>query len=482
MGLDGTKMLHSMKRLSQAAGMKQVRPLSYALFPGYHCPLMGAMLTIKEIDDSVMVVIGPDECAYYTQLALSGGTLKANGCRTVSVVLNQHDVTFGCQEKLDEAFEELMEEFSPQAVYLVTTCVVEVTGDDIDAMGAGYEAKYGLPVIVVHAENFKTDDHLPGIQHTLDGCIRMMEAQEVSDRVNVLGLRLGDFTKSECCRYLQESGTDIGLMLPGQTSAAQVRTAPGAKCNIVVHPVGLPLARQMEERFGTPYVVFQRYSDPDRILSCYQALFRTLEKEMPPALSLLHRDMRLESARAKAVLAGKRYISGNTALCNYELHSYLTGTLGLECLLLQISDLDEDSAEFRRILLEHCDPYVTRAANIKAMQYLYPLLRPDFNIGAGNGAVMRENGITSVRMMGAYNTLGFEVCRMVLNAFLQAQKEAELMKSGAAAPMGHPVGHPTAPQAGLPTGQQTTLQVGLPTAQQTMPSAGYPNEKGGMAE
>ncbi len=119
-------------------------------------------------------------------------------------------------------------------------------------------------------------------------------------------------------------------------------------------------------------------------------------------------------------------------MCNYELHSYLTGALSLECLLLQISDLDEDSAEFRRILLEHCDPYVTRAANIKAMQYLYPLLRPDFNIGAGNGAVMRENGITSVRMMGAYNTLRFEVCRMVLNAFLQAQKEAELMKSGAA--------------------------------------------------
>lgn len=59
MGLDGTKMLQKMKRLSEAANMKQVKPLSYALFPGYHCPLMGAMLTIKEIDDSVMVVIGP---------------------------------------------------------------------------------------------------------------------------------------------------------------------------------------------------------------------------------------------------------------------------------------------------------------------------------------------------------------------------------------------------------------------------------------
>ena len=31
--------------------IKDVEPLSNALFPGYHCPLMGAMLTIKEIED-----------------------------------------------------------------------------------------------------------------------------------------------------------------------------------------------------------------------------------------------------------------------------------------------------------------------------------------------------------------------------------------------------------------------------------------------
>ncbi|MBQ8185814.1 MAG: hypothetical protein IJ037_02970, partial [Clostridia bacterium] len=169
--------------------------------------------------------------------------MKAGGCRIVSVVLDQHDVTFGCQEKMDEAFAELMEEFNPKMVYLVTTCVVEVIGDDIDAMAMGYEAQYKLPVIVVHAENFKTDDHLPGIEHTLDGSIDAMEAQGIEDRVNVLGLRLGDFTKTEVYRCLKESGTEIGLMLPGKASADEIRTAPGAKCNIVVHPVGLPLAK-----------------------------------------------------------------------------------------------------------------------------------------------------------------------------------------------------------------------------------------------
>lgn len=430
MGLDGNKMLQKMKHLSEAANMKQVKPLSYALFPGYHCPLMGAMLTIREIDDSVMVVIGPDECAYYTQLATSGGNMKANGCRIVSVVLDQHDVTFGCQEKMDEAFAELMEEYTPKVVYLVTTCVVEVIGDDIDAMVMGYEEQYGLPVIVVHAENFKTDDHLPGIEHTLDGSIEAMEKQETCDCVNVLGLRLGDFQKTEVYRYLKKSGTALGLTLPGKASADSIRTAPNAKCNIVIHPVGLPLAREMKERFGIPYVVFERYSDPERIWNCYKELFALIDQEMPSELEHLYREMADRTKAANKLLSGKTYISGNTALCNYELHQFAAEKLGVKPLLLQISDLDDDSMEFRQKLLAICDPYVTRSANLGAIGYLYPVLKPDFNIGAGNQLALRENKISTVRMMNAYNTLGFEVCGMVVDAFLSANTEAGMMKSG----------------------------------------------------
>ncbi len=430
MGLNGNEMIDRMKRLSQVSNMKQVKPLSYALFPGYHCPLMGAMLTIKEIDNSVMVVIGPDECAYYTKMATSGGNMKANGCEIVSVVLDQHDVTFGCQEKMDEAFEELMEEYNPQAVYLVTTCVVEVIGDDIDAMARGYSRQYGLPVIVVHAENFKTDDHLPGIEHTMDASIDIMENQEITDTVNVLGLRLGDFTKSEAYRFIAESGTSIAMMLPGKSSAQQIKTAPQAKCNIVVHPVGLPLAKEMKEKFGTPYVVFERYSDPDRIYDCYKQLFEKLEKPLPQQIDALYAAAKEKTDSAQQALCGKTYISGNTALCNYELHLFLADKLGMTPLLLQISDLDPDSDDFRAQLLKKRDPYVTRAANIGAMQYLYPILKPDFNIGAGNSVEMRRNGITTVRMMGAYNTLGFEVSDLVIRAFTMAEKESQMMKNG----------------------------------------------------
>ena len=148
---------------------------------------------------------------------------------------------------------------------------------------------------------------------------------------------------------------------------------------------------------------------------------------MPRALAVLRDEMVEKTKTAHQLLAGKQYISGNTALSNYELHSFLAEKLEVKPMLLQISDLDEDSIEYREKLLQLADPYVTRSANLVAIKELYAVLKPDFNIGAGNPMELRKNGIATVRMMNAYNTLGFEVCELVLNGFLQAQKEAEMM-------------------------------------------------------
>ena len=104
------------------------------MFPGAHCPLMGAAMAVRGIRDSLIIIIGTDECAYYTKhMTLHSDDFGGLGGRCVSVVLDGHDVTFGCLKKVEAAFGEVMAEYRPQAVFLVTTCVVEIIGDDMDA-------------------------------------------------------------------------------------------------------------------------------------------------------------------------------------------------------------------------------------------------------------------------------------------------------------------------------------------------------------
>lgn len=439
--MDGIKMAESLKKLRDVNKIKDVEPLSNALFPGYHCPLMGAMLTIKEIEDAVMMVLGPDECAYYTKMAtarMRGMSMTGAGGITggllgnvVSVVLDSHDVTFGCKEKLEEAFEELVEEYKPKTVFLVTTCVVEIIGDDIESLADLFKEKYGFPVEVVHAENFKTDDHLPGIQDTMTVCANLMKEQECNGSVNILGQRLGDFTKSELYNILQESGVYKGLQLPGHCNLEQIVKAPSAKVNIVVHPIGIPLAKKMKKKFGVPYMIFERESKPENILSSYEELYKLLEKPLPEKVKILYNNVKEKEKKIKSKIEKLKYFSGNTAFSTYELHSYLI-ELGLEPILIQTSDIPSSDDRDLKLILKKSDPFVTRAANIGPLKYLYDVLKPDLNIGAGNPMEMRKKNIVSIVFANAYNILGFEVTETVLDAVDNACSDFKKIKGGSA--------------------------------------------------
>ena len=65
--MDGNQLLARMKRLGSVETIKDVRPLTAAMFPGTHCPLMGAAMAVRGISDALMLIIGTDECTYYTK-------------------------------------------------------------------------------------------------------------------------------------------------------------------------------------------------------------------------------------------------------------------------------------------------------------------------------------------------------------------------------------------------------------------------------
>ena len=141
-----------------------------------------------------------------------------------------------------------------------------------------------LPVMAVHTEHFKCENHLPGVERTMTACFDVMRPHECDGSVNLLGQRMGDFEETELCGVLREAGVRIGLRLPCGCSVEDIRNAPAARVNIVVDDTALPLARKMRQAFGTPYVLFDKYVSPARIAACYQALFDVLGLPLPARL------------------------------------------------------------------------------------------------------------------------------------------------------------------------------------------------------
>lgn len=139
------KMEHKMKRGMEMGQMSSVE----------RCPLSGAAKGIASIDGAIMLIIGTEECSYYTKSSLDMG---GRGDCCYSVVVDKQDVTFGSGEKVASAVEELLNETKPTALFLVTTCVPEIIGEDYQALAQETEEKYKIPVHTISTNHYSGKD------------------------------------------------------------------------------------------------------------------------------------------------------------------------------------------------------------------------------------------------------------------------------------------------------------------------------------
>lgn len=429
--MDGNKLLAQMKKLRDVETIKDVKSLTAAMFPGTHCPLMGAAMAVRGIKDSMMIIIGTDECSYYTKhMTIHSDEYGGLDGRVVSVTLDGHDVTFGCVKKVEAAFREVVDEYHPSAVFLVTTCVVEIIGDDFDAVADALTEEYGIPVMAVHTEHFKCENHMPGIERTITACLPLMKKMPCDGSVNLLGQRLGNFEQTELSRVLKNAGVKIGMQLPCGCTVDEIRNATAAKVNIVVNEIALPLARKMKAKFGIPYVFFDKFVDPDRIAECYRALFDVLQMPLPDEICTLHKQAKdlVDSGREK--LGGVSFIYGNTPFRSFE-YSRFMAQLGMIPQIIQTSAIKDEDRDDIAAILAVSDPYVTKTANIAPLQYIYDVLHPMLYLGHEYANRLRAKGIAMVRSDGASSMLGFECTMFAIRSLTMAADEAgEIRKGG----------------------------------------------------
>lgn len=124
------------------------------------CPLAGAAKAVSMMGAACLIV-GTEECAYYTKSMLNA---KGIGGQCFSAVLDKHAITFGSAEKVEAAAHELLDECRPQALFIITTCVVEIIGDDFMALARDLSERYSLPVEVVQTNHFTGNDDKYGFQ------------------------------------------------------------------------------------------------------------------------------------------------------------------------------------------------------------------------------------------------------------------------------------------------------------------------------
>lgn len=407
-------ILENLKTLSQIEKTKDIVPLRKTTYPGTHCPLFGATLTLKLIKDCIVLVIGTEECTYYTK-NLSNVFSEFGGIngRILSFVMDKHDVTFGCKEKIQKSVEQIVEEYNPNAIFMLTTCVPEITGEDVLSVAKSLTKKYNIPIECIHTEHFRCNSHLLGIENVLTSCANFMEEQEQTNSINILGEKSQN---NELINILKENNVDINLCLPSNCSIDEIKKASKAKLNIVCSRMALNLAKKMEAKFNIPYISFVYRCNIEDIYNGYKEIFDVLNISLPKKLENIKNETNLKLENAKNILKDKTFILGISKVETFAVVNFLC-SLGLIPKLIQVKDIYPEDKEFIEKITKKSDPYITISANLSGVAEIIPNLKPDFYIGPIQGDICQQYNIKQLTFSKTTNYLGFELLNHLIEVF-----------------------------------------------------------------
>ncbi|MCL6477889.1 MAG: nitrogenase iron-molybdenum cofactor biosynthesis protein NifE [Peptococcaceae bacterium] len=222
------------------------------------CVYCGARVVLNPVTDAVHLVHGPIGCASYTWDIRGSLTSGPELYRfSFSTDLQEEDVIFGGEEKLSRAIDELVEKYWPPLVFVYSTCIVGVIGDDLEAVCRAAAKKHQIEVIPVQSSGF-IGNKSAGYRAACDALLRLIasgkaETGKKNGKINYLG----DFNLAGEAwiikSYLKQLGIDINVTFTGDSSCAALKKAAGASLNIIQCAGSMTyLAEKMEQAYGIP--------------------------------------------------------------------------------------------------------------------------------------------------------------------------------------------------------------------------------------
>lgn len=234
------------------------------------CAFDGAQISLFPYSDAVHLVHGPQTClgaSWETRQTLSSYDKDFTYMGfTTSITTN--DVIFGGDKKLTESIDYIIEHYNPEAVFVYSTCVTALVGDDIDMTCKLAEEKYERPVVPVHAPGFVGSKNL-GSRLAGEAVLEHLIGTKEPEVTTPYDINLiGDYNVTgDMWQYkpiLDKIGVRILSTLSGDGRVETIRMAHRAKLNVIVCAKSLiTLCRKMQERYEIPWISVSFYGKRD---------------------------------------------------------------------------------------------------------------------------------------------------------------------------------------------------------------------------
>jgi nitrogenase molybdenum-cofactor synthesis protein NifE len=281
------------------------------------------MIVLQPIADTAHVVHGPIACCGNSWEGR--GTQSSKGeLHTVGFTtdMGEIDIVYGGEEKLLNAIKRTHETVKPKAIFVYSTCVSGLTGEDIDEVCKRAENELGIRVIPVNAPGFVGPKNLGNRiagKVLLEHVIGTGETPVLTHTdINLIGEYniAGDLWLVE--PLLTKAGIRILSKITGDSTFEEITWAHQAKLNVVVCSRALiNVAREMERTYGIPFVEVSFFGSSE-ITKALRKIADSLQSKVgrdgPGLMSRVENLIKTEEKRLKQQLAPYKHLRGKKAV------------------------------------------------------------------------------------------------------------------------------------------------------------------------
>ena len=220
---------------------------------------MAAMWTLLGVSDAVILEYGPAGTTHYC-MSFYGEMGLSPDNSLFTTHMSEDDVVMGDVTRLEQALRELDREYRPRLIFVVASSIASVIGTDVRGVCRYMQPELHARLVVIEGGGFR-GDYTVGLRETYPALVEAM-ARPCDPRpgtYNVLGASAGAYRiesdLGELDRLLREGfGFSRIAALGARCTLAELEQLGAAQLNLVLRAEALPVARLLEEKFGTPYL------------------------------------------------------------------------------------------------------------------------------------------------------------------------------------------------------------------------------------
>lgn len=234
--------------------------------PRYLCSLGGAISTLSALPGVISIIHAAAGCGSNLANAHNGaagyaGSGYCSGLALPSTNVYENEIIFGGEERLKEQIEKTLEVVEGELYFVLTGCMVEMIGDDVQSVASHFKNK-GDPVYAINTGGFKGNS-FRGYDLVLQTLFKdYVEKHEEKDEklVNLWGVvPVQDVFWKGNLKVLKALISKLGYRVntffgEGET-LSDLKDSSRAVLNIVVSDTfGIDAAKVFEEVHNVPYI------------------------------------------------------------------------------------------------------------------------------------------------------------------------------------------------------------------------------------